>query len=45
VMVAEVNEALMAEAGLEVKLDRLAVGRQGRRLDIGLGLPPPQPPV
>jgi hypothetical protein len=43
VVVTQVGQTKVAKPWLEVKLDRLAVTGQGRRLDIGLGLPPAQP--
>jgi hypothetical protein len=44
VVIADVGQAEMAKSGSEVELDGLTVAGQRARLQLGLGLPPAQPP-
>ena len=43
-VIAEISQADMAESGAEVEFDGLTVARQRARLQLGLRLPPAQPP-
>jgi len=44
VMIAEIGQAHMPEPGPEVQLDRFPVTGQRARLQLGVGLPPAEPP-